>query len=88
MLAHFLNRRAGEIKMKLRLRKDLDFNDADLEILEQWIEGPISRTMPGFFQDVGTDVRGSRLIALNGTATVLDLAQLIWEGTPADNHHL
>lgn len=85
MLAHFLNLRVSEIKMKSRLRKDLGFNDADLEILEQWIEGPISRTVPGFFQDVGTDVRTSSLTDFKASATVMDLAELIWNDTPVAN---
>jgi hypothetical protein len=56
----------------------------DLEVLELWIEGPISASNSGFFQDVAADVRTADL-QKPGVVTVKDLADLIWRNIPAAN---
>src|ERR1035441_2441188 len=61
MMANFLHREPKEITMTDDLRQDWNMTDKDFEILEIWIEGPISTTVQGYFQDVQTDVRVSAL---------------------------
>jgi hypothetical protein len=59
--------------------------DKDFEVLEIWIEGPISPSMNGFFQDVQADVRVSDLQDPKVVSTVQSLAALIWKSIPASN---
>lgn len=82
MLAHFLHRAPREIRLKDRLRSDWLLTAKDLEVLEIWIEGPISASVPGFFQDVNADVRASDL-QKPSVVTVKDLSALIWNNLPA-----
>lgn len=84
MLAHFLHRAPREIQLKDRLRSDWLLTAKDLEVLEIWIEGPISASVPGFFQDVNVDVRTSDLRKAS-VVTVKDLASLIWNNLPKEN---
>jgi hypothetical protein len=82
MMADFLHREPAEILLKDRLRSDWSLNDKDLEVLEIWIEGPISASNPGFFQDVAADVRTADL-QKDSVVTIKDLAALIWKNIPA-----
>ena len=84
MVAHFLHRAPGEIKLKDRLRSDWSMTNKDLEVLEIWIEGPISASVPGFFQDVAADVRTADLQKPT-VVTVKDLSALIWRNIPASH---
>ncbi len=84
MLAHFLHRQPKEISLKDRLRSDWSLTNKDLEVLEIWIEGPISASNPGFFQDVNADVRTAAL-QKSSLVTVKDLSGLIWNNIPKAN---
>ena len=85
MMAHFLHRDPREIDMAQNLRNDWRMTDRDFEVLELWIEGPISPSVPGFFQDAATDVRVADLQNRRVVATIESLARLIWKSTPASN---
>jgi hypothetical protein len=85
MMANFLHRKPNDINMSDNLRDDWKMSDKDFEILEIWIEGPISTSVKGFFQDVQTDVRVSDLQDPKTISTVESLAKLIWKCTPAEN---
>ena len=67
------------------LRGDWNLTDKDFEVLELWIEGPISKSKKGFFQDANTDVRVSDLQNPKVVDTVESLAELIWKRTPDEN---
>lgn len=84
MLANFLHCRPAEMKPNQDLRKDWKMTDTDLEVLEIWIEGPISRSMPGFFQDAMADVSPADLLN-PALKTVKDLDSLIWDHVPPAN---
>ena len=86
MVAHFVHRDAKEILMNQDLRKDLFLTDKDLEVLEIWIEGPISASVKGVFQDVQTDVSVLELQDPETISTVATLADYIWKKTPAQFH--
>ena len=67
------------------LRQDWRMADNDFEVLEIWIEGPISPSVDGFFQDVQADVRVNDLQDPQIVGTVQSLATLIWNNIPAAN---
>ena len=83
MMAHFLHQSPKKISLSDHLRQDWKMTDKDLEILEIWIEGPISPSVTGFFQEVQTDVRVQDLQNPRIVSTVESLARLIWKSTPA-----
>jgi len=83
MMANFLHRKPKELSMSDDLRKDWNITDKDLEVLEIWIEGPISTSMKGFFQDVLADVRVTDLQDPKVVSTLKSLATLIWKCIPA-----
>lgn len=85
MLAHFLHRKPSAFTLADNLRQTWKMTDKDLEILEIWIEGPISASMKGFFQDVAADVKVQDLQDPQTVTTVRSLVTLIWKGIPADN---
>ena len=84
MLAHYLNTSPDKFDLKDDLRDDWEIPDEEFGVLRQWINGPISDKVPGFFQDVKTDVILSDLYDPD-LKTVKDLAELIWEATPEAN---
>lgn len=70
---------ADNLRTKWKLRPK------DFEVLEIWIEGPISASVKGFFQDAQTDVSVSELQNAKVVSTIESLAKLIWKKTPAAN---
>jgi hypothetical protein len=85
MLADFAHCEPREVTLANDLRKDLRFTDKDLEVLEVWIEGPISKARRGYFQVFDTDVRVSDLVDPKKVKTVKSLLNLIWKSTPVEN---
>jgi hypothetical protein len=85
MLANFFHRKDDEIKMSDDLRQDWNMTDKDFEVLEIWIEGPITGAIKGYFQDVQADVRVSDLQDPKTVSTVQSLATLIWRCIPEAN---
>lgn len=87
MLADFLNEPPRAFRTSQKLKKDWDMTDDDLEVLERWIEGPISisKAVPGFFQDVGAQVTPADLKDAKKAGTVGLLSELIWQGIPHAN---
>ena len=85
MVADFLHREPTAINPDDKLREDWNMTNDDLEVLELWIEGPISRTVEGFFQDVAADVSVADLQNPKIVKTVSNLATLIWKSIPAAN---
>jgi hypothetical protein len=85
MMANFLHRPISSIEMAQDLRKDWDMTEGDFEVLEIWIEGPISQSLPGFFQDVGADVHRADLKDPDTVSTIGTLSDLIWTSIPEAN---
>jgi hypothetical protein len=85
MMAHFLHRKPEDFALDDNLRQKWKMTDKDLEILEIWIEGPISPSMKGFFQDVAADVRVTDLQDPKTVSTLKTLISLIWKCIPSDN---
>lgn len=88
MMAHFLHRNPAELSMADNLRAKWRMRPKDFEVLEIWIEGPISASVKGFFQDAQTDVSVSELQNAKVVSTVESLARLIWNKTPMTNKTL
>jgi hypothetical protein len=82
MLADFLHRKPSELQLGQNLRKKWKMTDKDLEVLEIWIEGPISASLPGFFQDVQADAHVDELQDEDTVSTISSLVDYIWANLP------
>jgi hypothetical protein len=84
MMANFLHQDPANIQLDQNLRKFWKMTDGDFDMLEGWIERPISRSLNGYFQDVMADVSlpDLRNPKLN---TIDDLEDLIWRRIPKEN---
>jgi hypothetical protein len=85
MMANFLHRDPSDIDLEDDLRTDWDMTERDFPILETWIEGPISRSIPGYFQDVLADVHELDLVNPQVVSTIDSLFDLIWANIPPAN---
>lgn len=85
MLANFMHRKPAELHLADNLRTKWKLTPDDFEILELWIEQPISPSLPGYFQDVGADVTVADLQNAQKVPTIGTLVVLIWDSIPAAN---
>lgn len=85
MMANFLHRQPAELQLADNLRKKWKMTAKDFEILEIWIEGPISASVRGYFQDVGADVSVAELQDEDVVSTIDTLVDLIWDNIPEEN---